>query len=210
MNQQRFEAVRDDYPEASWATWSREFPESGCIEETPEKVYEFIEQHRDRLNTGIVLVSLNPSRELPADFSNFHSPSRTHYDHRLNEFIQSNDLDRITGAYMTDLSVDIDPRSENVNPGAEEIERFLNQLETLGEDEYHVICFIGKVFATLRSVFDGQPSGLEYGIKSFDASWNGRTLHVHRVWFYGNWGANADKVPELERQLEYLNDEVIE
>lgn len=35
---------------------------------------------------------------------------------------------------------------------------------------------------------------------------DGLSLHVYRVWFYGPCGIHQDKVDELARQLEYLND----
>lgn len=200
------ETIAEHYPDSSWAIWSSAFPDEGCLEEHPEQVYAFIAEHRTQLNPNVVFLSLNPSAEIGATFANFHSPSASNYDYRLKEFIQENGLERLKGAYMTDLvKKDINPKSGEVNPDTANVEQFLEQLRVFDEDEYHVICFLEKAFEPLRQFFGTETRELDHTITAFRAEYKGTTLHCYRVWFYGNWGVNQEKVPELEKQLSYLD-----
>lgn len=202
--------LRNEYPGSSWALWSEDFPEDGCIEENTEDLVEFIESNAHRLRPEIVFVSLNPSSELPTDYSNFHSTSWKHYDERIKEFVQENDLETLLGGYMTDIVPDVaDPNSGNVTPGTVDIERLDQQLSMLGESRYHIICFTGKTFDALQSHFGADVEELPHDIQSFQARLRNKTLEVYRVWFYGLYGVHQQKVEELEKQLEYLNDEII-
>lgn len=210
VSTETLELLRNRFPGSSWAIWSDEFPDDGCIEEHPERLVEFVESNRDRLAPGVVFVSLNPASELPTDYTNFHSPSWKHYDDRLKEFVQENELDHLTGGYMTDIVPDVvDPDSANVTPEAIDIDRFHEQLSILGGSRFDVICFTGKTFEALRAHFGADTQQFQHDIQAFTASVAGKTLHVYRVWFYGLYGIHQDKVPELERQLAYLDDEVV-
>lgn len=210
MDLDRLKSIRDRYPTSSWAIWSPNYPESGCVEENPDAMYRFFHQRIDKLTPNVVLLALNPSEGIPAPFANFHPTNELHYDYRLKEFIQENGLERLQGAFMTDLVLDqVDPESSKVTPTHEDVNPFLDQLDLLGETEYHIICFLEKVFQTLRGFFNAKVTELDHEIKRFKADWQGKTLHVYRVWFYGNWGANIDKVAKLESQLKYLNDDVL-
>lgn len=210
VSTETLQVLRNRFPGSSWAIWSDEFPEDGCIEERPERLVEFVESNRDRLAPGVVFVSLNPASELPTDYTNFHSPSWKHYDDRLKEFVQENGLENLTGGYMTDIVTDVaDPDSANVTPGTADVDRFHDQLSILGESEFHVICFTGKTFEALRGRFGAAAERYRHDIEAFTADLEGITLHVYRVWFYGLYGVHQAKVPELERQLEYLDDEVV-
>jgi hypothetical protein len=82
--------IAERYPWASWAVWDDVFPDG---------------DHVEALTPGVVLTGLNRSDDLRAPFSNFHAPTRKHYDYRLKEFIQDGGLRRFQGAYMTDLVV---------------------------------------------------------------------------------------------------------
>ncbi|QLD84922.1 hypothetical protein HWV23_04040 [Natronomonas halophila] len=203
--------LREQFPGSSWALWSEEYPDEGCIEEQPDQLVEFIESNRSQLNPEVVFVSLNPSSDLPTDYANFHSPSWKHYDERIKEFVQENELENLTGGYMTDIVPDVaDPNSANVTPDTADIDRFSTQLSILDKSEYHVICFTGKTFEALKSNFGAEVQQHQHNIESFTESLEEKTLHVYRVWFYGLYGVHQQKVGELEKQLKYLNDEVIE
>lgn len=203
--------LREQFPGSSWALWSEDYPDDGCIEHQPQQLVEFIESNRSRLNPEVVFVSLNPSSDLPTDYANFHSPSWKHYDERIKEFVQENDLENLTGGYMTDIVPDVaDPNSANVTPDTADVDRLYTQLSILDRSEYYVICFTGKTFEALRSTFGAEVQQHQHSIESFTASLEEIPLHVYRVWFYGLYGVHQEKVAELERQLAYLDDELVE
>lgn len=211
MRKRDLDALRTRFEGSSWAIWSEEFPRTDCPESDPERWTEFVQSHREELTPNVVFLSLNPSSEQPGNFRNFHSPKRKHYDDRLKTFIQEDRLEALHGGYMTDLVMDeVDSDSNQITPEAADVERFLDQLEFLGADQYHVISFSGKAFKALNEYFEtSSHRSMPHDIRSFSVVWNGIRVHVYRVWFFGNWGANADKIPELRCQLAYLDGEVL-
>lgn len=195
-----------DYETASWAIWSEEFPEKGCIERRPKKIYQFIRDEINKLNPNVVLLSLNPSAVLCSPFANFHSVERRHNDHILKKYIQDDNLKNIKGAYMTDLVEEPNPDSEEIEPEEEDIKHFLEQLNILGRKRYLVICFTGKTFNTLRKYFGKRSKRMDHGMKTFSTGWDGKYVEFYQVWFYGIWGKyQKEKRKELKRQLRYLN-----
>lgn len=108
---------------------------------------------------------------------------------------------------MTDIVPDVvDSDSSEVAPEVANVEQFLAQLDVLGNDEYDIICFSRQSFEALQEFFRAGQRRLPHNIASFGETVDGITVNVNRVWHYSNWGANAEKVPELEQQLTYLND----
>lgn len=201
------ESVAASYPNSSWAIWSEDYPGPGCVEEDPTRMVSFILSNRNRLTPNIVFLSLNPSANIPAPYSNWHPTDSKHYDYRLKSFIQDNGLETLLGGYMTDLvSHETTPDSAAVDHTEADIDRFLEQLTALGRREYHVVCFFDEdVYEPLRSHFGEESEELKHRIKHFETEWDGRVIHCYRVWFYGNWGANIDKVEKLEQQLGFLD-----
>lgn len=199
--------LKDEYPTSSWALWSSGFPDQGCIEEDPSEFYEFIKRNRTRLRPSIVLLSLNPSTHLPSDYQNFHSTAPKHRNDQFRDLVAEADLE---GAYMTDLVERIvDADSGNVDPTSDDVENFLQQLDRLDQETYHILCFHEKVFQTLREYYDSRSRALDHDIRAFRAVQNGIRLNCYRVWFHANWGANRDKIAELQEQMTYLSSEVI-
>jgi hypothetical protein len=45
MNDSTLETLKHEYLTSSWALWSSDFLEDGCIEESPAEFYEFIERN---------------------------------------------------------------------------------------------------------------------------------------------------------------------
>jgi hypothetical protein len=202
------ETMKDEYPTSSWALWSTDFPADGCIEESPAEFYEFIKRNLDRLRPSIVLLSLNPSTELPSDYQNFHSTEPKHRNDQFRDLVEYADLE---GAYMTDLVERIvDADSGNVDPTQDDVENFLQQLNRLDQKTYGVLCYHTKVFQTLMDFCDSRPRELDHDIRAFRAVQDGIRLNCYRVWFHANWGANRDKVEELQKQMTYLSSEVID
>jgi len=206
MDNALIKEVADQYPWASWAVWDETFPDDGCVEQKPEQLVSFVRKRADDLTPDVVLIGLNRADDLPAPFSNFHAPTRRHYDYRLKEFIQDVRLHRLHAAYMTDLVDKVDPDSANVDVSDDDVNLLLEQLRLLEETTYHLVCFGNKPFNGLVRYFDidvcTQWPELRYATVTAD----GLTLNLYRVWFYGLYGANQHKVPVLEQQLKHLNE----
>lgn len=66
MDVRTLETLKDQYPTSSWALWSPEFPDDGCVEEDSKQLFDFISERRDSLRPSVVLLSLNPSTHLPS------------------------------------------------------------------------------------------------------------------------------------------------
>jgi hypothetical protein len=116
--------------------WDDTSPDSDCIEKCPERLVEFVYDWVEVLTPDIVLMGLNRADDLPALYANFHAPTRKHYDYQLKEFIQDGGLDRLQGAYMTDLVDDVDPDSQNAEVTDDDAAVLLDQLRLLAESEY--------------------------------------------------------------------------
>lgn len=206
MDARTLEALKNQYPTSSWALWSPEFPDDGCVEEDSEQLFDFISQQRDSLRPSIVLLSLNPSTHLPSDFQNFHSTDAQHRNDQFRDYVVEAGLE---GAYMTDLVERVNPDSNSVEVREEDVQNCLNQLEMLDQDRYYVICFLKDAFTALRDAFGAvRERDYPHDIKGFSAVWNGTELDCFKVYFHANWGANQDKTPD--EQLTYLNDNVIQ
>lgn len=208
MNAETVTTVAERYPWASWAVWDEEFPDEDCVEQTPERLVGFIRDQAACLSPKVVLLGLNRSDNLSAPFANFHAPTRRHYDYRLKEFIQDDELNRLRGAYMTDLVDEVDPDSQEIDVADADAEVFLEQLRLFGEREYHVICFGNKPFDGLTAYFDADWTRRQPEIKHAVIELEDLTFHVYRVWFYGLYGVHQSKVETLKRQLQQLNEDI--
>ena len=208
MDVSTLERLKDEYPTSSWALWSSDFPEDGCVEEDPEQFYEFIKRNRDQLRPSIVLLSLNPSTQLPSNYQNFHSTDPKHRNDHFRNLIEEAGLE---GAYMTDLVERIvDANSGNVDPTPEDVENLFRQLDLLDQKSYHIFCFHEKVYQMLLDFCGSTSQELSHDIKAFHSHHEGVQLGCYRVWFHANWGANRDKIPALQEQLMFLNSKIID
>lgn len=210
IDEQTLTKTHNRFESASWAIWSDSFPDDGCLEEDSDALYAYIAGRIQDLSPEIVFLSLNPSTHFPEGFANFHSTESRHFDRRLKEFIQGNGLTRLMGGYMTDLVMDEqNPDSNMIRANDAHLGRFFEQLDLLGQPAYHIICFLDQPFNALRKQLGAKAKPLDHDIRSFTGDWNGRDIHCYRVWFFGNWGAHQEKVPELREQLRYLNDSIL-
>ena len=207
MDVSTLKTLKEEYPTSSWALWSSDFPKDGCIEEDSTEFYEFVKRNRDQLRPSIVLLSLNPSTQLPSDYQNFHSTDPKHRNDQFRDLVEDADLE---GAYMTDLVERVvEADSGNVDPTPDDVEHFLRQLDLLDQESYHILCFPEKVFQTLMEYCDSRSRELDHDIRAFRGVQDGVRLECYRVWFHANWGANRDKIPALRDQLTFLSSEVI-
>lgn len=197
--------IAETYPWASWAIWDDQFPDDGCVETDPEALRAFFEAHRSALTPDVVFLGLNRSGDFDAPFQNFHAPTRKHYDYRLMEFIQDGELGRLWGGYMTDLVDHVEPTTDSVTVSDEDAAILLSQLELLDQREYHVVCFGEKTYRAVLEYAGGESESGPHELEVTQTEVDGLVLHLYRAWFYGAWGANADKVDVLERQLQYLD-----
>ncbi|WP_139169233.1 hypothetical protein [Natronobacterium texcoconense] len=205
MDDQTLQRLKEGYPTASWALWSPTFPEDGCIEEDPEELFEFVRNRKEQVRPSIVLLSLNPSTHMPASFENFHSTDPTHRNDQFRDIVVDSGLE---GAYMTDLVERVGADSQEIEPTPDDVQHFLEQLELLDQDHYHVICFLEPVYQELKAHFNGKTRSLQHEILTFSADWNGTPFHCYRVWFHANWGTNREKIAELRKQLSYLHSKI--
>ncbi|QLD90351.1 hypothetical protein HWV07_15430 [Natronomonas salina] len=208
MNIETVRTIADRYPWASWAVWDDAFPEDGCIESDPERLVKFVSGNVDDLTSDIVLMGLNRSDDLPAPFANFHTPSRKHFDYRLKEAIQDGGLNRLQGAYMTDLVDEVDPDSNNIAVSDDDATTLVEQLELLDASEYHVVCFGNKPFDGLSQYFSADVTTMPPEMKTATVDITGTTIHLYRVWFYGLYGSLQDKVNTFRQQLRILDEEL--
>ena len=200
--------VADRFPWASWAIWDDEFPDGECIEQHPERLIVFVSEHVDHLTPDVVFLGLNRADDLVEPFQNFHAPTRKHYDYRLKEFVQDDDLDRLHGAYMTDLVDEVNPEGNEVDVTDADADVLLEQLRLFGEREYDVICFGNKPFDGLTDYFDDAATTQPPEIKYVRTEVGELTLHLYRVWFYGLYGIHQDKVEILQRQLQHIDERI--
>lgn len=208
MDDPTLATLRDEYPTASWALWSSNFPDEGCLEEDPAEFYEFVQRNRDRLRPSVVLLSLNPSTELPSKYRNFHSTDPKHRNDQFRDLVENAGLE---GAYMTDLVERVvDAKSKNVEPTRTDVDTLFEQLELLDQDQYYILCFHRKVFQALKNTFDATARTIPHEIKTFTTFQRDLRLRCYRVWFHANWGANKDKIPALQDQMSFLRSNVIE
>lgn len=205
IDQETVTKVRDEYPWASWAVWDEAFPDGDCVEEHPVELVDFIIEKRANLTPEVILMGLNRSDDLPGPFTNFHAPTRKHFDYRLKEFIQDGELDRLQAAYMTDLVDEVDPDAASVTVTDEDAEVLLEQLRLLDQPAYHVVCFGNKPFNGLIDYFDLDPTDRGNEIKYASTTVDGMQLHIYRFWFYGLYGALQHKVDIFQAQLRHLN-----
>lgn len=178
------------------------------MEEEPSQLFDYILSRRDEMRPSIVLLSLNPSTDMPSDFRNFHSTRTNHRNDQFRDVVEASGL---TGAFMADLVEDtVDGSATNVTATEDDIENFFHMLDLLNQDEYHIFCFLQEVFDTFQDAFDVKPEQLPHDIEAFTVRQRGFTLQYYRVWFHANWGVHKDKIPKLAEQLSYLKEQRID
>lgn len=206
VDRETLSELRETYPASSWAIWRDSFPEEGCLEADPNELVAFIEDNREQLNPSVVFCSLNPSGAAPESYRNFHSTDAQHSDGRLKRFIQDGRLETLSGGYMTDLvPKEVTADSSTITPSDADVERFLDEVTLLDQEAYTIVCFTGKAFEAMTEFFETGTNQEEHNVESFVAVHEGRVFWVTRVWFYGLYGRDAEKIEELERQLALID-----
>jgi len=82
---------------------------------------------------------------------------------------------------MIDFVDEVDPDSQNVKVSDDDAAVLLEQLRSLGESEYHVVCFGNKPFDGLVDYFDAGVTFHSPDLKRATIKTDGLTLYLYRV-----------------------------
>ena len=193
---------------SSWAIWSKEFNQKTALENYPDQLYKFIVNRRYLLKKDVIFLGLNRSknkeRYINGIFTNFHVPGHPG-DELLKEIISN--LTRLSGGYMTDLSLQIESNSSNVkNISALDFTRLKRQLNILNTQNTFLICFGKDVYQELRNAFSIQSeiSTKFLDLKAFVTDLEERRVFVFKVIHY-SYASRFNKIERLRKQLHEID-----
>ena len=210
------------YLTSSWAVWSDDFIKPDCrkcIENEEGQPKKYFKNNLSLLKNNIILLGLNPSgdKEIQRDASsnflgNFHSVIDDYGRRHKGDLFLSNNimkLNNIKGAYMTDISDEIEGKSPNVCPDEHCVKKELeDKLIILGSENVHIVCFGWKVFNIINRNFGNRDKKADnkYGVKEFSIKWKNKNITFYKVYHYSySVRYGADKKDKFRRQLEYVN-----
>jgi hypothetical protein len=192
-------------PTSSWALWN----------ENGDSDFEFFNKKLHLLKPDVVFLGLNRSNVIKSleikPFINFHAPNHTG-DNRLKRFIQEGLLENLIGAYMTDLSIEIETDSTKVKIDKSAIHKIVNEINYIKPNRRTIICIGDKSFKSLCKCFQIQYSKImknheKSNLKFSKAIVNDEEWYIYRVWMHSNYGSNQNKGEiELKKQLELINE----
>ena len=172
---------------SSWAVWDVVFPTEPFHKDSNLALPVDDPRLPEILKPQIVFLGLNPgnaARPGMAPWSNFHTGPK-HNDHLIAEALRETPY---WGAYMTDLFSQVESRSSRVANNSADIERLLEQIETVNEGRsVHLIPFglkTEKALAAHEKRLDdsGLVSRVATGIPHYSGS-NGK-IHKNRPAVY--------------------------
>lgn len=180
MNNEKFNQIKRKHSKwGSWAIWS----------DDNRKDTELISQNINILHSNFVIVGLNVSEPITADWVNFHSNG-----HCRKLCIAFNKHEKIRGAYMTDLFKMVGKDSKKINSWLKENhstqsseiikqkEHFLQELEDVGADENTVFLLLGKIVQKYFSLITDGKYNLIINLRHYsdfrikDEEWVNNTL----------------------------------
>lgn len=185
----------------SWAIWPDNFNKTSGS----HKRFEWSEVNQ-YLKPDVIFLGLNPSKDLVEyDLVNFHNPKSPN-DRKLKESIQGAgwekpECERLFGAFMTDIVQNesiADSSQVEVKP--EVFKAFEEQLEVLGQQTYHFVCFGNKTYEAVQRWLlqeDVHKSGLISG-HTAEMKWD---IHIYKVVHF----AASIKKKIFQDQLNELN-----
>lgn len=200
---------------SSWAVW----------EENNNNDLKFFCSKLHILHGKTVFVGLNRSNIATNSskvdpFKNFHKKGHVG-DKRLRKLIQDAQLSNLIGGFMTDLSEQIETKSNCVKIEEQEsVEKFTKKVQLIDNSKIrHIICFGDKVFNTFINGFKISKTRIkeisENKIREVDITikeevWcKEEVWSLYRVWHYSNFGKYLHKSKiELPDQLNYINNRV--
>lgn len=194
---------------SSWAVWSEE----------DENNLDFLLSKINNLHSKVIFVGLNRSNiandlSKIAPLSNFHTKGHIG-DNRLKRFIQDVQLTNLIGGFMTDISEQIETKSNLVK--VEElsaVKKFAEKIRSIDNSRIrHIICFGDKVFNTFVNALGISKKQIkeisDNKIKEIKISIDNEIWNLYRVWHYSNYGIFIHKSEiELPIQLKYINERI--
>jgi hypothetical protein len=216
ISKQQFESLLI-FDTASWAFWSNGFNKSGCLEENPEDIKEFLSAHISEFKGDVVLLGLNRSNnkrkkanknsQTYPPFSNFHGKGHAG-DGLLSNVISK--LSHIHNAFMTDLYPDLQSDSSKVNiERAKAFNYIARQLDILELHQYNIICFGDEVFATFQELGNVQPRIIpnSSGVLNLQLISPDRVLNCYKVIHY-SYAVRFNRKERFKKQMETVNNEI--
>lgn len=194
---------------SSWAVWS----------ERNENNVDFFLSKINELHSKVIFVGLNRSNvannfSKVALLSNFHTKGHVG-DGRLKRHIQDAKLSNLVGSFMTDISEQIETKSNLVNvQELSAVNNFTKKIRSIDNSRNrHIICFGDKVFNTFVNALGISKKQItensENKIKEIEISIDDEIWNLYRVWHYSNYGIFIHKSEiELPIQLKYINEKV--
>lgn len=194
---------------SSWAVWN----------DRNENTLDFFLSKRESFHGRVIFVGLNRSNAANdssrvSPLSNFHTKGHVG-DNRLRRFVQDNNLSKLIGGFMTDISEQIETNSSRVNIEEQDaVKKFAEKIRLIDDSQTrHIICFGNKVFDSfinaLRISKNRINENRENKIKEVEVIGNYETWYLYRVWHYSNYGDFIHKSEkELPVQLEYINSKI--
>jgi len=192
----------------SWAIW---------VEQEPHD-FSFFEKNLDKLHADVVILGLNRSdgshtiQKKP--FINFHAPSHRG-DTRLKTYIRDGNLDKIIGAFMTDLSEEIQTNSNKVNiEKLGLIDNFIEKLKFYPAAKRTIICLGDKPFDEICKALEIKPSRIKsdptkFNLRNVTVKVKSESWDIYRVWLHSSWGKFEEKgSTELPLQLQFINNNI--
>ena len=202
---------------ASWAVWSDDFNKNGCIESKPENIKDFLREHISDLKQNVVLIGLNRASrkrskvssddKLSFPYSNFHTKGHAG-DGLLKKVVSV--LNNISGAYMTDLSLDLQSDSSKIKiEQTKAFEYFVNQLDILGSTYFHIVCFGSKVFETFNVLTEDRSIIIpnSNGVMNLQLNLSGKQLSCYKVIHY-SYAVRYNKKDRFQSQLVAISKEI--
>jgi len=203
-----------NFDTASWALWSSGFNKQGCVESDPYAIEPFLREHISELRGEVVLLGLNRSfnkrkashnslKSYPR-YANFHYKGHSG-DGLLCDTVSQ--LANIRGAFMTDISNDLESDSSKVNLDHQKVfEHLTMQLDILGSNRTHIVCFGSKTFDTFKALSDVQASVMpdSDGVLRLDIILPKRTLNCYKVIHY-SYATRYKHQPRFKRQMKAVD-----
>jgi len=196
---------------ASWALWSDGFNKDGCTESNQEAIEGFLRKHIAELKGNVALLGLNRSSNKNKKLDNPDKPyphcANFHGKGHAGDGFLSNTishLDALHGAFMTDLSLDIESDSNKIK--IESIEHLQRQLDILGSCSIHIVCFGQKVFSTFQILTNEQPIIMQASdnVLTHTINFHERTYHCYKAIHY-SYAVRYNHQNRFIKQMEAVN-----
>jgi hypothetical protein len=204
------------YKTSSWAIWSEDFIKADCRKCNEEgQPKKYFKKNIELLKDNIILLGLNPSGKKKEqlcvcsnEMGNFHTV-RNGKQHKGDLLLCKSimNLKNISGAYMTDISEEVEGDSSKVSPDEncveEQLEKILNILDS---KKIHIVCFGNEVFSTVSNIYGNGKTVNKNGVDEFTIKWKDKDITFYKVYHY-SYAARygLEKKEKFKKQLKYVD-----